>query len=88
MNNSALRDCFADSAVNLGRQQEIDLARAIPVFFLPAVHTVIECTPVEHIYDLLLFFRIVIRHPFGEPMFYLRWEHAFIFLDAKIPSVL
>ena len=70
MNNSALRDCFADSAVNLGRQQEIDLARAIPVFFLPAVHTVIECTPVERIYDPIpFFFNIVIGQPFGAPMF-------------------
>ena len=70
MNTRALRDCFANSAVNVGRQQEIDLARAIPVFFLPAVHTVIECTPVERIYDPIpFFFNIVIGQPFGAPMF-------------------
>lgn len=65
-----IRDCVSDVPVNLGRQYELDLARAIPVFCLPFVHTVIECTPVERIYDPIpFFFNIVIGQPLGAPMF-------------------
>ena len=65
-----IKGCIADGNVNLGRQEEMDLARAIPVFFLPFVHTVIECTPIERLYDPVpFFFNIVIGQPFGAPMF-------------------
>ncbi len=66
----AIRDYISDSPVNTGRQYELDLGRAIPVFCLPFVHTVIECTPVERIYNPIpFFFNIVIGQPFGAPMF-------------------
>lgn len=65
--NSALRDCFADYAVNPGREQEIDLVRVIP-----KARTVIERTPVERIYEPIpLFFNIVIGRIFDAPMFLL-----------------
>lgn len=66
----AIRDFISAEPVNTGRQYEFDLARAIPVFCLPFVHTVIECTPVERIYEPIpFFFNIVIGQPFGAPMF-------------------
>lgn len=66
----AIRDLISDSPVNTGRQYEFDLARAIPVFFLPFVHTVIECTPVDRIYEPIpFFFNIIIGQPLGAPMF-------------------
>ncbi|MCR5734646.1 MAG: acyltransferase [Lachnospiraceae bacterium] len=65
-----LRNCIDEGLVNKGRQPEIDLARAIPVFCLPIVHTVIECTPLKRIYDPIpFFFNIVIGQFFGAPMF-------------------
>ena len=61
---------ISDKAVNTGRQEEMDLARAIPVFCLPFVHTVIECTPLERIYEPIpFFFNIIIGQPLGAPMF-------------------
>lgn len=66
----SLRDFVSDSPVNYGRQYEFDLARAVPVFFLPFVHTVIECTPVDRIYEPIpFFFNIIIGQPLGAPMF-------------------
>ena len=65
-----LRDSISDDAINTGRQPEMDLGRAIPVFCLPFVHTVIECTPIEHIYEPIpFFFNIVIGQPLGAPIF-------------------
>ena len=65
-----VKGCFDEAPINTGRQVEMDLARAIPVFCLPFVHTVIECTPVERIYDPIpFFFNIVIGQPLGAPMF-------------------
>ena len=66
----SLKNCFSEEKVNTGRQDEMDMARAIPVFCLPFVHTFIECTPIERLYDPLpFFFNIVIGQPLGAPMF-------------------
>ncbi len=65
-----IKQLVGDKPVNVGRQHEIDLARAVPVFFLPFVHTFIECTPIDRLYDPIpFFFNIVIGQPFGAPMF-------------------
>ena len=66
----SLHEQISDTQVNSGRQYEMDLARAVPVFCLPFVHTVIECTPVDRIYEPIpFFFNIIIGQPFGAPMF-------------------
>ncbi len=66
----SIKDHISNQHNNTTRQYEMDLARAIPVFCLPFVHTVIECTPVERIYDPIpFFFNIVIGQPLGAPMF-------------------
>ena len=65
-----LKDLFDNNVVNTGRQYEMDLGRALPVFCLPFVHTVIECTPIERLYDPIpFFFNIVIGQPLGAPIF-------------------
>lgn len=70
MLTDTIKQLVGDKPVNVGRQHEIDLARAVPVFFLPFVHTVIECTPLDRLYDPIpFFFNIVIGQPFGAPMF-------------------
>ncbi|MBQ6231079.1 MAG: DUF1624 domain-containing protein [Eubacterium sp.] len=56
--------------VNLGRQQEVDLARAIPVISLPFVHCVIECCSTETINKPIPFlFNVIIGAPLGAPIF-------------------
>lgn len=65
-----LKDLIDNRVVNTGRQYEMDLGRALPVFCLPFVHTVIECTPIERLYDPVpFFFNIVIGQPLGAPIF-------------------
>lgn len=64
------KDLVGNDITNTGRQYEMDLGRALPVFCLPFVHTVIECTPLERIYDPIpFFFNIVIGQPLGAPIF-------------------
>jgi len=64
------KDIIGNDLVNTGRQCEMDLGRALPVFCLPFVHTVIECTPVERIYEPIpFFFNIIIGQPLGAPIF-------------------
>ena len=56
--------------LNMGRQQEIDLARAIPVMSLPFVHCVIECCSTETINQPIPFlFNVIIGAPLGAPIF-------------------
>ncbi len=38
---------FEKEAVNSGRQNELDLAKAVPILCLPFVHCFIECTADE-----------------------------------------
>ena len=64
------RDWLEKEKVNFGRQQEVDLARAIPVMSLPFVHCVIECCSTETINQPIPFlFNVIIGAPLGAPIF-------------------
>ena len=64
------KEFLTKEKVNLGRQQEVDLARAIPVMSLPFVHTVIECCSTETINQPIPFlFNVIIGAPLGAPIF-------------------
>ena len=58
-------ELFSETECNIGRQRELDLAKAIPVLFLPFVHTVIECAGEE---TLLHGFPFVLDCFIGGPM--------------------
>lgn len=61
---------FSDRAVNSGRQQELDLAKSMPIVCLGMVHCVIECTPEEQLAEGIPFlFDSVIGGPLGAPLF-------------------
>lgn len=64
------RNLLKKEKVNFGRQQEVDLARAIPVMSLPFVHCVIECCSTETINKPIPFlFNVIIGAPLGAPIF-------------------
>ena len=64
------KDWISKDKINTGRQQELDLARAIPVMSLPFVHCVIECCSAETINQPIPFlFNVIIGAPLGAPIF-------------------
>ena len=65
-----LRECLAKEAVNTGRQPELDIGKAVPVFFLAFVHCIIECTAPEALdHGIPFLFDYVIGSPISAPMF-------------------
>ena len=65
-----LRELFADEPVNTGRQPEIDLCRAVVVFFLATIHCFVECSTDEQLWQKLpYFFDSVLGGPWAAPMF-------------------
>ena len=64
------KDWISKDKINTGRQQELDLARAIPVMSLPFVHCVIECCSAETInHPIPFLFNVIIGAPLGAPIF-------------------
>ena len=61
---------FADVEINKGRQRELDVAKAVLLFFLVFIHCTIECTPDEQLsYGIPYLFDTVIGGPFSAPMY-------------------
>ena len=68
--NTMKQKIFSDNIVNSGRQQELDLAKAILTFFLPFVHCIIECTPEDGLtHGIPYIFDTVLGGPLGAPMY-------------------
>ena len=65
-----VKDIFSDVPVNQGRQQELDMAKAVIIFFLAFVHCTIECTSEENLVSGIPYlFDTVIGGPLSAPMF-------------------
>ena len=61
---------LADNEINLGRQKELDLARAFIIFCLAIIHVTIECTSDEGLTSGIPYlFDTVIGGPFSAPMY-------------------
>ena len=61
---------FADVEINKGRQRELDVAKAVLLFFLVFIHCTIECTPDEQLsFGIPYLFGTVIGGPFSAPMY-------------------
>lgn len=61
---------FSRDEINVGRQQEFDLARAVIIFCLALIHVTIECTTDEGLcYGIPYLFDTVIGGPFSAPMY-------------------
>ena len=61
---------FSAEEININRQWEFDLARAVIIFCLAVVHVTIECTSDEGLCSGIPYlFDTIIGGPFGAPMF-------------------
>lgn len=61
---------LADNEVNTGRQEELDIMKAIIIFFLAGIHCFVECTTNEDLnYGIPYFFDSVLGGPLAAPMF-------------------
>ena len=64
------KELLHDSPVNIGRQTELDIGKAIPVLCLPFVHCFIECTSAEGLdHGVPFVFDYIIGSPISAPMF-------------------
>ena len=66
-----VKSWFSTEPVNIGRQPELDLAKAFLIFNLAIVHLFCECTPPEGLSEVGMpfYFDSVVGGPFGAPMF-------------------
>lgn len=61
---------YSDKTVNRERQRELDLAKAICIFFLAFIHCTIECTPEPQLAEGIPYlFDTVIGGPLSAPIF-------------------
>lgn len=61
---------FSNEIINQGRQQELDLAKAVMIFFLPFIHCTIECTSETRLnYGIPYLFDTIIGGPLSAPMY-------------------
>ena len=70
MDSMTKNDIFSDVKINTTRQPELDVAKALPILFLPFVHVIIESTPEEGLlHGIPFLFDSIIGGPFSAPMF-------------------
>ena len=61
---------FVKEEVNTGRQPELDLAKAVVIFFLATIHVYVECSTDAQLWTgLPYFFDSVLGGPWAAPMF-------------------
>lgn len=74
--------------VNCGRQNELDLARAVITFFLAPVHCMIECTGDEGLLGGIPYlFDTIIGGPFGAPMFMFLMGAGMVYTRHREPKM-
>lgn len=65
-----VKNIFSAEPINKGRQPELDIAKAVIVFFLAFIHCTIECTPEEGLVSGIPYlFDTVIGGPLSAPVF-------------------
>ncbi len=78
---------FSEEAVNGGRQQELDLARALAVVCLALVHCVIECTPEEQLAGGIPYlFDTVVGGPLSAPLFMFAMGIGMVYTRHNTPD--
>lgn len=61
---------FSKTDVNMGRQPEIDLSKAVVIFFLATIHVYVECSTENQLWGgLPYFFDSILGGPWAAPMF-------------------
>ncbi len=65
-----MKDLFSDVPCNTGRQNELDLSKAVVIFFLATIHAYVECSTDDQLWSgLPYFFDSVLGGPLAAPMF-------------------
>ena len=78
---------FSDNIVNSGRQQELDLAKAVMIFFLPFIHCTIECTSEYGLnYGLPFVFDTIIGGPLSAPMYMFAMGIGMVYTRHNAPG--
>lgn len=83
--NTMIKEMFADVKINTTRQQELDVAKALPILCLPFVHVIIECTPEEGLlHGIPFLFDSIIGGPFSAPMFMFAMGIGIAFVSVRV----
>ncbi len=78
---------FAPEPVNLGRQHELDLAKAAILIYMPIVHCIIECTPEEGLVSGIPYlFDSVLGGPLGAPIFMFAMGVGMVYAHGRTPA--
>lgn len=77
---------FSDTIVNNGRQQELDMAKAILIVFLAYIHCTIECTPEPQLaHGIPYLFDSVIGGPLSAPMYMFAMGVGMVYTSRHTP---
>lgn len=75
---------YGDSAINCGRQKELDLAKCGAILCLALIHCVIECTPEEQLVSGIPYlFDTVIGGPLGATVFMFAMGVGAVYQDSQ-----
>lgn len=78
---------FSDKPINNGRQAELDLAKAVILFFLAFIHCTIECTPEPQLsYGIPYLFDTIIGGPLSAPMFMFAMGVGMVYTNKNTPK--
>ena len=78
---------LSDRPVNTGRQQEVDIAKALMVLCLPFIHCIIECTSDEGLCSGIPYlFDTIIGGPFSAPMYLFAMGIGIVYSRRTLPD--
>lgn len=78
---------FSDDIVNSGRQKELDMAKAIMIFFLPFIHCTIECTSKYGLtYGIPYLFDTIIGGPLSAPIYMFAMGIGMVYTKHHTPG--
>jgi Predicted membrane protein len=80
---------FSEDKVNIGRQPEVDMAKAVVIFFLASIHVFVECTSEEGLSSgIPYFFDSVLGGPWAAPMFIFSMGIGLAYSRHNTPSLI
>ncbi len=78
---------FETTEVNTGRQKEVDLAKAVVIFFLATIHVYVECSTDDQLWvGLPYFFDSIVGGPWAAPMFLFSMGIGLTYTSKRSPK--